>query len=231
MTLDAHSDLNQALQNILPDASLEAVSLPGCHSLQLYLIEAHYPLDALDSEAQQRVMNNPLYWMFCWASGHAMAKVILANPQWVAGKTVLDFGSGSGVVAIACALAGAKQVIASDIDPLSQQTIRLNAQLNACHDRIQVVGDFQDYCQQHNDLDLITIADVLYDAENRPLIDLLLPNSELMLLADSRVKNFSHAQLQHFKQEPGETFPHLGGFDEFSTVNFYCSTSAKALLE
>jgi len=64
-------------------------------------------------------MNNPHYWIFCWPSGKIMAELVLDNPGIVKDKVVLDFGSGSGIVAIAAKKAGAKHVIASDIDPIA----------------------------------------------------------------------------------------------------------------
>lgn len=73
----------------------------------------------------------PPFWAFAWAGGQALARYILDNPEFVAGKTVLDFGSGSGLVAIAAAKAGAARVDACDIDGFAQDAMRLNAQANA----------------------------------------------------------------------------------------------------
>ena len=221
LQLSLKLELEALLQTILPDATLKAATLPHCAGLQLYLIDEHYSLEALDAQTQQKVMNNPLYWMFCWASGHAMAKAITAGELPVMDKTLLDFGSGSGVVAIAAALAGAKQVIASDIDPMSQKAIALNVALNQCEQKVSVIGDFNDYQTIAKHLDAITVADVLYDAENKPLIDALLPLAPALYLADSRVKDFEHKDLIETESQAGETFPPLGGFDEFSLVRFF----------
>jgi predicted nicotinamide N-methyase len=49
----------------------------------------------------------PPYWAFAWPGGQALARYILDHPQEVAGRSVLDFGAGSGLVAIAAAKAGA----------------------------------------------------------------------------------------------------------------------------
>ncbi len=214
-------ELEALLQTILPDATLKPAVLPECNGLKLYLIDEAYSLEALDAETQKKVMDNPLYWMFCWASGHAMAKVIANGQLAVKGLQLLDFGSGSGVVAIAAALAGAEQVIASDIDPISQKAIALNAMLNGCEQKLKIIGDFNEYISIAASLDLITVADVLYDVENKPLIDQLLPLAPKLCLADSRVKHFEHNSLVETQQTCGETFPPLGGFDEFSVVRFF----------
>ena len=51
-------------------------------------------------------------------------------PKQCAGKRVLDFASGSGLVAIAARLAGAANVVAADIDPFCATAIKLNAEAN-----------------------------------------------------------------------------------------------------
>jgi ribosomal protein L11 methylase PrmA len=44
---------------------------------------------------------------------------LLDHPHIVSGREVLDVGSGSGIVAIASVKAGARKVVACDIDPQS----------------------------------------------------------------------------------------------------------------
>jgi predicted nicotinamide N-methyase len=72
----------------------------------------------------------PPYWAFAWPGGQAVARYILDHPEEVAGKPVLDFGAGSGLIAIAAAKVGAAPVIAAEIDPLALAAIELNAKLN-----------------------------------------------------------------------------------------------------
>lgn len=72
----------------------------------------------------------PPYWAFAWPGGQAVARYILDHQGEVSGRSVLDFGSGSGLIAIAAAKAGAHCVCASDIDPLALCAIELNAAAN-----------------------------------------------------------------------------------------------------
>jgi predicted nicotinamide N-methyase len=72
----------------------------------------------------------PPYWAFAWAGGQALARYLLDRPETVAGKTVLDFGAGSGLGAIAAAKAGARRVIAAEIDAFARAAIALNAEAN-----------------------------------------------------------------------------------------------------
>ena len=72
----------------------------------------------------------PPFWAFAWAGGRGLARFILDHPDVVAGRRVLDFASGSGLVAIAASLAGAVQVEAVDIDPFATAAIALNAEAN-----------------------------------------------------------------------------------------------------
>ncbi|WP_158817048.1 methyltransferase [Methylocapsa sp. S129] len=72
----------------------------------------------------------PPFWAFAWAGGQGLARHILDHPDLVAGRRVLDFASGSGLVAIAAAKAGACAVEASEIDEFALAAIALNATQN-----------------------------------------------------------------------------------------------------
>ena len=81
-------------------ARIERVALPDCEQITLGLINADFPTGPLPGEVVQDVLKRPAYWCLYWASGLALARFLFEDPPWVAGKTVVDFGSGSGVVAI-----------------------------------------------------------------------------------------------------------------------------------
>ncbi|GIJ44078.1 50S ribosomal protein L11 methyltransferase [Virgisporangium aliadipatigenens] len=70
------------------------------------------------------------FWSTAWAGGQVLARYVLDHPDVVAGRRVLDVASGSGLVAIAAALAGAARVTANDIDPLALAAVELNAAAN-----------------------------------------------------------------------------------------------------
>jgi predicted nicotinamide N-methyase len=72
----------------------------------------------------------PPFWAFAWAGGQALARYLLDNPDLIASREVLDIGSGSGIVAIAAAKAGAAAITAAEIDPFAAAAIALNAALN-----------------------------------------------------------------------------------------------------
>ncbi|MEV0900175.1 50S ribosomal protein L11 methyltransferase [Actinoplanes sp. NPDC049802] len=72
----------------------------------------------------------PPFWAFAWAGGQALARHILDEPDLVSGRSVLDLATGSGLVAVAAAKAGARPVVANDIDPLSLAAARANADAN-----------------------------------------------------------------------------------------------------
>jgi predicted nicotinamide N-methyase len=106
------------------------VSPPLCPELRLRLVtEACRLWRATESDLAALGLEAP-YWAFAWAGGQALARFVLDRPEIVRGRDVLDFGSGSGVVAIAAALAGARSVIAADVDPIAAEAARLNAALN-----------------------------------------------------------------------------------------------------
>src|SRR5690606_13929682 len=90
--------LQAALDPILGDARLCATPLPGA-DLSLWLIDPANMERAFSPEETRRILEEPPYWCFCWASGLVLARWLAARPEWVRGQRVLDFGAGSGVAA------------------------------------------------------------------------------------------------------------------------------------
>jgi predicted nicotinamide N-methyase len=110
----------------------------------------------------------PPFWAFAWPGGQALARYVLDHPGLVAGRRVLDLGSGSGLVAIAAARAGAAAVAASEVDPLAVAAIGLNAQANGVGG-LTVTGDVLDGDAAGSDL--VLAGDVWY---SRPLAERVL---------------------------------------------------------
>lgn len=208
--------MGEALRHILPDARLEEIALPATPAVRLLLLEGNYPQGELSPEAVQRVMDNPLYWVFCWASGQVLARFLLEQPDRVRGRRVLDFGCGSGVVAIAAALAGAREVIACDIDPLALAATRSNARRNGV--TVTITDDFFGI---EGDIDLIIVADVLYDRTNFAWLQRFIERSDRVLIADSRVKDFDHPPYRQVARHSSCTLPDLDESAEFRDVRIY----------
>src|SRR3954471_21770836 len=74
--------------------------------------------------------SEPPFWAAAWPGGQALARYVIDHPDVVAGRTVLDLGAGSGLVAVAALQAGAASVLASDVDPYGRAAITVNAELN-----------------------------------------------------------------------------------------------------
>lgn len=77
-----------------------------------------------------RAWDDSPYWAFPWAGGQALARHLLDHPELVRGRKVLDFATGSGLVAIAAARAGAAEVVAVDVDPFCRAAVLVNSALN-----------------------------------------------------------------------------------------------------
>jgi len=109
---------------------------------------------------------DPPFWAAAWPGGQALARYVLDHPEAVAGRRVLDLGAGSGLVAVAALLAGARSVLASDIDPYSHAAVALNAELNGVPG-IEVVGDVLGSPESGElpDVDVVLAGDVCYDRE------------------------------------------------------------------
>ncbi|MEW6089570.1 MAG: 50S ribosomal protein L11 methyltransferase [Pseudomonadota bacterium] len=107
----------------------------------------------------------PPFWAFAWAGGQALSRYILDNPDIVRGKSVLDFGAGSGLIGIAAAKAGAKNVLSADIDNFAVEAIRINAASNG----VDVQATPEDLVGVENrGWEVILVGDMCYE---RPLAE------------------------------------------------------------
>lgn len=104
---------------------------------------------------------NP-YWAYHWGGGLALARYVLDRPAAVAGLRVLDLGAGSGIVGIAAKKAGAKQVVASDVDPYAVAAIGLNAEANGVTVET-VLGDLT--ADAPPEVDVVLVGDLFYEEE------------------------------------------------------------------
>ncbi len=112
------------------------------------------------TQDELHAVNLPLpYWAFAWPGGQALARYIQDHQTLVAGKRVLDLGSGSGLLAIAAAKAGAAHVEANDIDPLAMDAISMNAVANSAD--IHLLSEDVVGCDQH--WDVVLAGDIAYE--------------------------------------------------------------------
>ena len=108
-----------------------AISAPPLvPEIRLHLATEITPIWQATEESLARSALPPPFWAFAWAGGQALARYLLDHPERVAGRFVLDFGAGSGLVAIAAAKAGAAFVLAAEIDHFAAAAIAANAALN-----------------------------------------------------------------------------------------------------
>jgi len=209
------ASLQSALGDLLGDARLASATLPDT-DIRLWLVDPANMDRAFSPEETRRILEEPPYWSFCWASGLVLARWLAERPEWVRGKRVLDFGAGSGVAAIAAAKAGAAEVVACDLDPQALQACRANAALNGVR-----LGYSVDFFAEADRFDLIIVADVLYDRANLPLLDQFLSRGQEVLVADSRVRDFQHPLYERLDILDACTWPDLVEPAEFRRVSLY----------
>ena len=112
-------------------ANTRLLAPPLAPAMRLHLADEAVELWRKTEQEMDEIGLPPPFWAFAWAGGQALARYLADNPELVAGKRVLDFASGSGLVAIAAAMAGAARVEASETDEFAQAAIALNARRNA----------------------------------------------------------------------------------------------------
>ena len=133
---------------------------PHTPELSLHLADEVTPIWRLTEEALAEIGLPPPFWAFAWAGGQALARYVLDHPDEVAGKRVVDFASGSGIVGIAAMRAGAGHVLATDIDPFCGAALAVNGELNG------VRIDFTDQNLLDvppPDVDVILAGDICYE--------------------------------------------------------------------
>ena len=211
--------LTKQIRRVLIDGKITATRLPLTPEIQLYLLNEDYPRQKLTREQTRALMDEPPFWSFCWSSGQVLARWLMGRKELVTGKHVLDFGSGSGIVAVAAALSGARKVLACDIDPVSLEAVRANADLN--HVEIDVSGDFECSCLEG--FDVILAADVLYDKEIFPLLKRFPDLASVVILADSRVRDLALEPYRKIDQGEAVTCPDLQEPEEYRQVSIYAA--------
>lgn len=140
-------------------ANTEIMAPPHVAEVRLRLASEAHGLWLKTEEELEEIGLPPPFWAFAWAGGQGLARHLLDHPGLVAGKRVVDFASGSGLVAIAAVKAGAASALAVDIDPWSETAVRLNAALNG----VEVSFASADIIGQPRAADIYLAGDVFYD--------------------------------------------------------------------
>ena len=117
-----------------PEAFIRAETrlrpVPLVPEIALHVADEAVPIWHRTEEELGEMGLPPPFWAFAWAGGQALARHVLDHPGLVAGRRVLDFASGSGLVGIAAMKAGALSADCADIDPFARAAIALNGASN-----------------------------------------------------------------------------------------------------
>lgn len=181
---------------------LRLVKAPFVPEVRLHLAEDAIVWWARMEAAAGRTLPPP-YWASAWAGGQALARYLLDHPAVAAGRRVLDLAAGSGLVAIAAALAGAEAVVANDIDPYAVAAITLNARFN----RVTVATIGEDLLDSDGgDVDLLLAGDVFY---SRVMADRVLPFLERVAArgADVLIGDPGRGHLPHDRLKAATSYP------------------------
>jgi predicted nicotinamide N-methyase len=143
-------------------ANTKLIAPPLVPEIRLHLAEESLPIWQKTEEELGEINVPPPYWAFAWAGGQALARYILDNPETVAGRAVLDLGSGSGMTAIAARRAGAVSVLAADIDAIAIAALRLNAAANG----VEIEATVADVlAAKPGRFDVVLVGDLFYERE------------------------------------------------------------------
>lgn len=134
--------------------------VPLVPEIHLHLAHEAVPLWQKTEEELGQLGLPPPFWAFAWAGGQALARYVLDNPETVKNKRVIDLASGSGLVAIAAMKAGAKTVLAADIDNFATSAMAINAKANNV---IITTSSTDLLTQPPPKIDTILVGDLFYE--------------------------------------------------------------------
>ena len=175
--------------------------VPHAPSIRLHLADESVDLWRMGEEELEELGIPSPFWAFAWAGGQALARYILDNPETVKDKRILDFASGSGLVAIAAMKAGAASAIAADIDLFASDAALINAELN----QVTIKVSTKDLLKSSlGNYDLICCGDVFYDPDMTTRVLSWLdssPREKLIpvLVGDPRRSYFPTSRLTHLQ--------------------------------
>ncbi len=134
--------------------------VPHAEEIRLHLADEAMEMWQKTEEELGELGLAPPFWAFAWAGGQGLARYILDTPSLVAGKKVLDFACGSGLVGIAAMMAGARSCHAVDIDPFALAATSLNAKLNG----VELTLETADITSSDPpEADIVFCGDVFYE--------------------------------------------------------------------
>ncbi len=167
------------------------------------------------------------YWAYHWGGGLALARHILNHPEIVSGRRALDLGAGSGIVAIAAVKAGAKNVIAADVDPYAIAATGLNAAANG----VAVSPFFGDLTGGTlPTVDLVLVGDLFYEAELAErvtaFLDRCLESKIEVLVGDPWRAFLPSTRLQLLAEYPGPDFGQVSRDEQKPNAVFSFGPSA-----
>lgn len=170
--------------------------VPHAEEIRLHLADEAMELWQKTEDELETLGLAPPFWAFAWAGGQGLARYILDTPREVAGKRVLDFACGSGLVGIAAMMSGAASCHAVDIDDFAVAATKLNAELNG----VTLTVEAADLTESGTpEADIVFCGDVFYDKPMAEKIlvflDRLLETGADVMVGDPGRSYLPHARL------------------------------------
>ncbi len=205
--------LDQEVASLIPGARLLWHSLPGS-PLRGYFLERECALRPLPADKVGRLMDEPPFWALLWPSGEFLCRLFEAVPDLIAGRSVLDFGCGSGLVACAAHRAKAVRVVAVDSDESSRLATQLNAQANQA--TVELSSNWTE-----SQVDLLVLADFLYDEAHLHLFERLDASASEVIVVDSRLNSLPRSGFVALGESSGVAWPDIDQARDFGRLRFW----------
>jgi ribosomal protein L11 methyltransferase len=191
--VDERAQAADAIRAALPDLSIEPVDLPDedwaarsqaaltmVHAGR-FIIAPPWDMPADDVDATVVVIEPSMGF---GTGHHATTRMCmrLLSDLDISDLTVLDLGTGSGVLTMAAALSGARRVIGIDVDVDAIQSAETSARLNTLPDTIEFqVSDFRSAPPAPADLVLANLTGGMLTSSGSQIATLVKPGGQMIL--------------------------------------------------
>lgn len=203
--------LEAALAGLIPGALLNWRAVPGTR-LRGFLIEERAATAPLPADRVSMVMDAPPFWSLLWPAGYRLCQLLETVPM--AGRSCVDLGCGSGLVAVAAAKAGATYSTAADSDPLALEAASVNAAGNGV-DLAATARWNGEPCST------LFLADFLYDRSNLDALRELADSAEEIVVMDSRLQTLPRQEFEFMGRRLARAVPDLDPYREFGSLGFW----------
>lgn len=204
--------LQEQFSGLVPGGILKWQGIPQT-DLEGFLVEGESACRPLAPETATRIMDSPPFWSLLWPAGYVLCRTLRSRPDLMRGRDCIDLGSGSGMVSVALAKAGA-HVRAVDSDLAALEVTKLHSARAGVY--FALSSDWRNEPTQ-----TLFLADFLYDEDNLKCLSGFATHCQEIVVVDSRLKKLELEGFSYLGRREGLAVPDLDPHREFASLGIW----------